>query len=181
MRIVPLVVTVVVLAFLATASHAGCDQNWRIGGSFDYLTSDSGRDLLGNSWNVGVEYDFTDRVPEDEAMGGNVSLAVYYRRFDNADFKTNYTSFGLRWRGGAGADPGTQGFYGGIGVAAALLSTRPSFDTLAPHQSLIKLELGAFVGVNVGHYLFLEVGYNNLNSVDGFNLSNAMFTFGIRL
>jgi hypothetical protein len=185
MRIVPMVITFALLAFVSAALPAGCDQTWRLGGSFDYLTSGGAKNLLGNTWNVGAEYDFTDMVPEDDAMGGHISMAVYYRQFDNlsgtTDFKTSYTSFGLRWRGGAGADPGTQGLYGGIGVAAALLSIRPSFDTLTPHKSFTKLEVGAFVGVNVGRYLFLEVGYNNLNPVDSFNLSNAMFTFGVRL
>ena len=71
MKIVPILITVAVLAFASAASHASCNQNWRFGGSFDYIISGNTRDLLGNAWNIGVEYDFTDLIPEDEAMGGS--------------------------------------------------------------------------------------------------------------
>lgn len=183
MRVLWVSVAVAIFVLLAAGVQADCGPNWRLAGSFDYLTASKASDLLGNAWNVGLEYDFTDFIPDDEAMGGNISMAVHYRRFDNSDtgYSMNYTSFGLRWRKGPGADPGCEGFYGGIGVAAALLSNRPSLNLVDPNQTLTKLEVGAFVGANLGRYLYIETGYNNLNSVNNFNLGNATIVLGIRL
>ena len=118
------------LLFCTAGSHASQCNKWRLGGSYSQFTDSSTYDRLGGAWGVIGEYSFYDALQEDmDQITGDISVFVYYRRYDNSfrgvDFTNNYTSIGLRWRGGRGALPSCDGFYGGVGVACAIVRISP--------------------------------------------------------
>jgi opacity protein-like surface antigen len=177
----------VVLALTLASSLTAADATkpWRVGASYAHLTSQTATDALGSAWAAGVEYSFSDALTEDEALPGDVSISVYYRIFDQTsagvDRSVNYTSASLKWRGGAGANPGSEGLYAGIGIGAALMSIKPSLDAPGPHESMTKFEWSAFAGANYARWFFAEVGYSNAGTVGGMGFGMVTFTFGARL
>jgi hypothetical protein len=181
-----LVTAIVLASTLLLSLSAQCHQNhFRVGGSFVRLTAGSQREALGNGWGVGGEYSFTDALTPDEQIGGgDVAIAVSYRRFDHStsgtDSLVDYTSFGMRWRGGAGAGPDTEGWYGGVGVAAAMLRIQNTTGPSQRSDSAVKLECSIFGGANFARNAYAEIVYANVPQVQAAWLSNAMITVGVR-
>ena len=173
------------LLFCTVGSHASQCNKWRLGGSYSQFTDSGTLDRLGGAWGVIGEYSFYDALQEDmDQITGDVSVFVYYRRYDNSfrgvDFTNNYTSIGLRWRGGRGALPSCDGFYGGVGVACAIVRISPSMDILSNTESATKLEWSALLGVNFAGRLYTEVGYTQTPDLSDFGFGSLTVTAGLR-
>ena len=144
-------ITALVFAAIVSAfpPSAQCRQNhFRVGGSFVSLTNTSVRQTFGNAWALSGEYSITDALtPEEMLDGGDVSIAVTYRSFNHdlgdVNYNAQYTSFGLRWRGGAGARPDSEGLYAGVGVAAVLFDVRSAIGPAATREGVVKFEYSA--------------------------------------
>lgn len=149
-----LIITATLLVFVSAlpVQAVDCGKSWRVGATYSTLTSTETQDVFGNAWGGGFEYSFSKSLSPDEAIPGDISVALYFRRFDNTrngvDRAINYGSFGLKWRGGAGANPGSDGLYGGVEAAAALLDIRPSVESSASHEGVTKFEWSIFGGAN---------------------------------
>ena len=173
-----------VLFLASTSALAYPPKHWRVGGSYTQLTSEPAQSTFGNALGVGVEYSFSDRLTEDEDIPGDVSISAYYRVFDKTsngvDRSIKYTSASIKWRGGAGANPGSEGLYGGVGAGAAWINCDPSLGLPGPHQTVVKFEWTVFAGVNYARWLFTEIGYSNADSPGEFGFGAINFTFGGR-
>ena len=166
------------------ALAANC-KYWRLGGSYIHIVNSKTRDLLEDGWGVVGEYSFTHALdPEEQIDGGDVSIAVSYRRFDNATpaahNTVNYTSFALKWRGGPGAFPSRDGLYAGVGVAAALLNIQPNPIDFGPHYGVTKFEWSALGGVNFAQCLYVELGYNSIPQIGDLTFQQFTVTVGGR-
>lgn len=187
MRTLVFLALMLAISFVETqqvASAADC-KYWRLGGSYIHLANSETNDLLGQGWGVGGEYSFTHALTPGERIGdGDVSIAVSYRRFDNttpaANNTVDYTSFALKWRGGAGAFPSRDGLYAGVGVAAALLRIEPNPIDSGPHYGVTKFEWSAFGGVNFARCLYIELGYNSIPRLGDLTFQQLTVTLGGR-
>jgi hypothetical protein len=167
------------------ALAANC-KYWRLGGSYIHIVNSKTSDLLGDGWGVVGEYSFTHALdPEEQIDGGDVSIAVSYRRFDNttpeAYNTVDYTSFALKWRGGPGASPSRDGLYAGVGVAAALLRIQPNPINFGPHYGVTKFEWSALGGGNFAGRLYVELSYNSIPQIGDLTFQQFTVTIGGRL
>ena len=124
------------LVLAASASTADRTRSWRLGASYARFADSETRERLGDAWGLTGEYSFSDALEEHlDAIAGDVSVCITYRRNDydylGVEFTSNYASFGLKWRGGPGASPSCDGFYGGVNLAAVLVRIQPSLDILS--------------------------------------------------
>lgn len=175
-----------VLAVLALASECCLASNpmaWRLGGSYIRFADTGTRNVLGDGWSVGGEYSFL-KPGMEEAMGGDVSVAISYKRFDNSITGVNYTmdrwSLGLKWRGGPGATPECDGLYGGVGVAAGMVRVEPSVNTLKDYESRTSFEWRVFGGINAAKRFYAEIGYSRIPKLRNVELGDISFTVGLR-
>ncbi len=147
---------------------------WRLSGSFDYLTGDTARDLLGNGFNVELERSLGD------LENGNLSGLLGYRRSqrDTGGFSNdlNHFSVGVKWRTGPGASPATDGYFYGAGVGLAILDSniRGSSDTNSG------LEWRALAGLNFARSWFGEVDYVSPIDAQGININSLSVNLGYR-
>lgn len=169
------------LALTSSASAISERKAWRVAASYSVLTTTAGSDTFGNAWGGGAEYSFSDRLTSDDYIPGDISFAVYYRQFrhDSAGVNNtaNYTFVGLKWRGGAGANAGFDGLYGGVGAAAVWLSLDSDLRSAQQDQSVTKFEWSVFGGINFAHALYAEVSYSNISD---FGIDGVNFMFGAR-
>lgn len=166
-------------------THASDCKYWRLGGSYVHLVNENTRDIFGDAWGLVGEYSFNDALTSGERIGdGDLSIAVFYRRFDEevpgVRNTADYTSFGFKWRGGAGASPSCDGLYAGVGVAAAMLRIQPDPFDGGPHYGVVKFQYSVFGGVNFARCLYLEVGYTNIPQISDLNFQEFTATFGGR-
>ncbi len=175
-----------ILVLILASSECLADEyrHWRLGASYARFFSIDTRSLLGDAWEIGGEYSFSDALTSDDNIPGDVSLAASYRRFDHdyrgINFIANYTSFGLKWRGGPGANAGFNGPYGGVGVAVAFVNTRPSVDVLSPSESQIKFQWSVLGGYNFGDHYYSEITYAAIPNIGQFDFAILTVTVGIR-
>jgi hypothetical protein len=171
------------LAFALTSAASAISErkSWRVAGTYSGLTTTKGSNVFGNAWGGGAEYSFSDRLTSDDYIPGDISLAVYYRQFrhgsDVGERTANYTSVGLKWRGGAGANAGYEGLYGGVGVGVVWLSMGPNVLPVDQREGVTKLEWSVFGGVNFAHALYAEASYSNIGD---FGMDGVNFMFGAR-
>ena len=126
-------------------------------------------------------YSFSDRLTCDDALPGDISIAGYFRQFRHNSAgvvrTANYTSVSLKWRGGAGANAGSDGLYGGVGAGVVWVSINPEIQSVDQRQGVTKFEWSAFGGLNFARRLYAEVGYSNISD-SGINGVN--FLLGVR-
>ena len=166
------------------SAPAAADNHWRFGAAYVDLVKNNARDVLGGGWGIVGEYSFSDQLSIDEAITGDVSLYVAYRAFDKnfqgTEFTVNYTSAGLKWRGGAGARPDSEGLYGGIGLALAIMRTSPSFSLTGLENTTNKLEYTVCGGANFARNVYAEISFSRTGDVMSISLENLWFTIGAR-
>ena len=171
------------LAFAITSSAGAISEHksWRVAASYSDLTTTRGSDTFGDAWGAGAEYSFSDRLTSDDYLPGDISIAAYYRQFRNdsegTDRTANYTLIGLKWRGGAGANAGFEGLYGGVGAGVVWLSMDSDLRSTEQDQGVTKFEWSVFGGVNFAHSLYAEVSYSNISD---FGIDGVNFMFGAR-
>ena len=181
-------ITALVFAAIVSAlpPSAQCRQNhFRVGGSCLYLVKSNTRDILGTGWAVTGEYSMTDLLSADEMIdGGDISVCVSYKRFDNdlpaARYTVDYSTFALKWRGGKGAQPDCEGLYGGIGLGAALIRTQPSLNLTSNVSSTCKLEYTVCGGANFSRHAYAEISFSRIPDIAEYSLEHVWLTIGAR-
>ena len=170
---------------LAYPPSAQCRQNhFRVGGSGLYLVKSNTRDILGTGWAVTGEYSFNDALSTDEAITGDISVCVSYKMFDknfpDVRYTVDYSTFGLKWRGGKGAQPDCEGLYGGIGLGGALLRMHPSLNLTSNVSSTCKLEYTVCGGANFLRHAYAEISFSRIPDIDEYSLEHVWLTIGAR-
>ena len=178
------VVLPVLIALVLGSPAFAYNRHWRLGASYARLTDGGARNLFGDAWAVGGEYSFTDALTDDDIIRDDVSVAVQFRRFNNTvpgvNYTLDYSAYGLKWRKGPGATPGCDGFYGGIGVAAAVVRIKPAVNGGGASDGATKFEWSVFSGGNFAGCLFAEVGYSQIPKVNLVPLGQVFVTIGGR-
>ncbi len=179
------VAALLALVLSADASMADRSRSWRLGASYARYAQCETRERLGDAWGLTGEYSFTEALDEGlDAFSGDVSVCITYRRYENSylgvEFTSNYSSFGLKWRGGPGASPSCDGFYGGVNLAAVMVQIEPSLDILSDSESAVKFEYSFFGGANFAEKYYAEIGYSKIPDISGYGFGSLLFTMGIR-
>jgi len=170
--------------FLLGEPACAYNRHWRLGASYARLTDGGARSLFGDAWAVVGEYSFTDQLTEDDDIPDDVSLAIQFRRFDNTipgvNYTVDYASYGLKWRKGPGAAPECDGFYGGIGLAAAMVRIKPAVYGGGAGDGDTRFEWTLFGGCNFARCLYAEFGYSQIPKVNNVAFGQILFTIGGR-
>ncbi|MHB9038682.1 MAG: hypothetical protein ACYC64_18695 [Armatimonadota bacterium] len=179
-----ILLVIVLIMSIPIVSSADSQKHWRLAGSYTIPTFSDTHDLAGSAWGVGFDYSFLG--PEDEeSMGGDVSLAVGYKRFSKnhtlGSFSLNRVLIGLKWRGGSGATCDKQGLYGGAGIGLALISSVDSESGTNYDNNRATMEWSVFGGANFSNNWFAEVGYNSFGEFLNFDWANIDLRLGLRL
>jgi len=174
----------VLIALVLGGPGFAYNRHWRLGASYARLTDTGSRNLLGDAWAVVGEYSFTDQLTEDDDLPDDVSVTIQFRRFDDtvpgANYTVDYASYGLRWRKGPGAQPECDGFYGGIGLAAAMFRIKPAITGGGAGEGNTRFEWSLFGGCNFARCLYAEFGYSQIPPVNGVAFGQLLFTIGGR-
>ena len=179
-----ILLAIVLVMSISSVTSAESQKHWRLAGSYTIPTFSDTQDLAGNAWGVGFDYSFLG-PEEDESMGGDISLAVGYKRFSKdhtpGSFSLNRVLVGLKWRGGSGATCDRQGLYGGVGVGLALIDSVDSVAGANVDNNRATLEWSVFGGANIASLWFAEVGYNSFGRFLDLNWGNVDLRVGLRL
>lgn len=148
---------------------------WRLGASYDYLTSGGARDALGNGFNIQLERSFGPVL-----MDGDVSAEFAYRRFSGSsggfDNDLNYFSLGPKLRIGPGASPATDGYYAGAAIGLAILNANIGGQSTTD----VNFQWALLGGINFASRWYGEVTYASPDDVLGVNANNLAFLLGYR-
>lgn len=177
-------IAVLVVACTGVSQAQGYEPKegaWRVAGSYEILNDSDADDLLGDGWNIEIERSFAN------LLNGDLAATFVFRRFDKditildeipLSFSNDLNNYdlGIKWRGGNGAMPYTDGFYYGWGLGISFLDS----DILGSSASTTKLSWRLLAGVDFARSWYGEVSYNDPGSVQGVDLDNWGFAVGYR-
>lgn len=163
------------LALTSAQGFWGADaKDWRIIGFYDWYTSDSGGDALGDGFAVEVERALT------QTDVGSAAGFIGYRRHekDVGGFgnELNHYSIGLKLRNGPGASPSMDGFYYGGGLGLAILDSTIGGSS----DTEVAFEWRALAGINFARSWFGEINYVDPGDAQGASINSLSFGLGYR-
>lgn len=156
---------------------------WRFSGIWVHPLDSDTRDVVGDGWGAELEYSLGNPY-SNFCNPVDFSLAASYRFTSNDDdtYPSNEVDFKpstlmAKTRYGAGAKPGCDGGYIGVGLGIARLAVDVDYEGYSLSDSTYKFVWSVFTGANFADTWFIEATY--LKPSDWYDNDFSMFTAGL--